>query len=190
MDEEKDILHRCGWVDLKDPLMVRYHDTEWGVPQHDDRKLFELLMLECFQAGLTWKCVLDRREGLRRAFDGFDPEKISRYSQEDQARLLADPGIIRNRLKVQAAVTNSRVFLDIQKGHGSFDAYLWGFTGGRTIRESCDLRSTSPLSDQVSGELKKRGMKFVGSTIIYAFLQAAGVLDPHAKECDLYQGDS
>ena len=165
MDKEKDILHRCGWVDLKDPLMVRYHDTEWGVPQHDDRKLFELLMLECFQAGLTWKCVLDRREGFRRAFDGFD-------------------------LKVQAAVTNSRVFLDIQKEYGSFDAYLWGFTGGRAIRESCDLRSTSPLSDQVSGELKKRGMKFAGSTIIYAFLQAAGVLDPHAKECDLYQGDS
>ena len=175
---------RCAWVNMKNPLYIHYHDQEWGVPLHDDRALFELLILEGFQAGLSWECVLNKREAFRRAFDGFDPETVSRYDGEKLAQLLADPGIIRNRLKVQAAVTNARVFLDIQREFGSFDAYIWHFTDGQVVHEPYDIRTTSPLSDQISKDLKKRGMKFVGSTIIYSYLQAIGVLNAHGRECD------
>lgn len=184
MRQPNEIVNRCSWVNRKNPRSIEYHDTEWGVPQHDDRKLFEMLILECFQAGLTWECILNKRAAFRQAFDGFDAEKISRYDEKKCAQLLLDPGIVRNRLKIRACVTNARVFLDIQKEFGSFDAYIWGFTGGKVIWESCDLRPTSPLSNQISKDLKKWGMKFVGSTIIYAYLQAIGVLNGHTAECD------
>ena len=181
--------NRCKWVNLKNPLYIRYHDQDWGVPLHDDRALFELLILEGFQAGLSWECVLNKREAFRRAFDGFDPELVSRYGEEKCASLLADPGIIRNRLKIRAAVTNARVFGDIRREFGSFDAYIWGFTDGQVVYEPYDKRTTSPLSDQISKDLKKRGMKFVGSTIIYSYLQAIGVLNAHGKECDCYRAE-
>ena len=184
--QEKRIVCRCKWVNEKNPRSIRYHDTEWGVPQHTDKKLFEMLLLESFQAGLSWECVLNKREGFRRAFDDFDVERISRYDAQKCMRLLGDSRIIRNRLKVQAAVTNSRVFMQIQREYGTFDAYIWGFTQGKTILESCDIRSTSPLSDAISRDLKTRGMKFVGSTVIYVYLQAIGVLNPHEKGCDCY----
>ena len=186
MDSQKNtIINRCGWVNMKNPLYVEYHDYEWSMPVHEDRKLFEILVLECFQAGLSWECVLNKRENFRKAFDGFDIDKISRYDDKKCEELLSAP-IIRNRLKIKACVTNSRVFMQIQKEYISFDAYIWGFTGGKSIRESCDIRSTSPLSDQISKDLKKRGMKFVGSTVIYAYLQAIGIYDAHSKNCDCY----
>lgn len=177
---------RCRWVNLKNPLYIQYHDREWGVPQHDDRVLFELLILEGFQAGLSWECVLNKRERFRQVYDGFDPEKVSRYGEEKIEQLLADSGIIRNRLKVRASVMNAKVFLEIQKEFGSFDAYIWGFTGGETVCESYDIRTTSPLSDQISKDLKRRGMRFVGSTVVYSYLQAIGVIDGHGEECDRY----
>ncbi len=179
----KEIVNRCWWVNLKNPLYVEYHDKEWGVPVHSDKKLFEMLLLEFFQAGLSWECVLNKREGFREAFDGFDVEKISRYDDEKCNSLLSAP-IIRNKLKIKASVENSRVFLQIQKEFGSFDAYIWGFSNVQVIRESCDIRTTSPLSDEISKDLKKRGMKFVGSTVIYAYLQSIGVYDAHLKGCD------
>ena len=185
--EYKNIVNRCVWVNMKNPLSIRYHDTEWSVPQHTEKKLFEMLLLECFQAGLSWECILNKREGFRQAFDDFDVEKISRYDEEKCAQLLADPNIIRNRLKIRASVTNSRIFIQIQKEYSSFDAYIWGFTEGKSICESCDVRATSPLSDQISKDLKKRGMKFVGSTIIYSYLQAVGIFQAHMKECDCYK---
>lgn len=182
-----EVINRCRWVNMKNPLYIRYHDTEWGVPQHCDRELFELLILEGFQAGLSWECVLNKRERFRQVYDGFDPEKVSRYDEEKLQRLLADPGIIRNRLKVRASVANAKAFLEIQKEFGSFDAYIWGFTGGKTVRESYDLRTTSPLSDQISKDLKKRGMRFVGSTVIYSYLQAIGIIDGHGPECSRHK---
>lgn len=177
-------MKRCTWVNLDNPLYVRYHDLEWGVPLHSDKELFELLILESFQAGLSWECVLNKRESFRRAFDGFDIEKISRYDEKKCAELLADASIIRNKKKIEAAVKNSIVFRQIQQEFGSFDAYIWGFTHGKTIIEDYSLRTTSPLSDEISKDLKKRGMKFVGSTIIYSYLQAIGILNAHGKECD------
>lgn len=175
---------RCRWVNLKNPLYVRYHDEEWGVPLHDDRQLFELLILESFQAGLSWECILNKRESFRRAFRGFDPETVSRYGESDIERLMADSSIVRNRRKITAAIQNSRVFLDIQREWGSFDAYIWHFTEGKTIVEPYTLRTTSLLSDRVSADLRARGMGFVGSTVIYSFLQAIGVLSAHGEECD------
>ena len=179
-----EIINRCRWVNMKNPLYIQYHDTEWGIPQHADQMLFELLILEGFQAGLSWECVLNKRVRFRQVYDNFDVEKVSRYDEKKMQELLADPGIIRNRLKVQASVRNARVFLQIQAEFGSFDAYLWGFTDGKTIDESYDLRTTSPLSDQISKDLKKRGMKFAGSTVIYSYLQAVGVINAHGVECD------
>ena len=179
----KGAANRCKWVNLKNPAYIRYHDTEWGVPQHKDEVLFEMLFLEWVQAGLSWECILNKREGFRRAFDGFDAEKISRYEDGELARLLADPGIVRNRLKIRASIGNSRVFLKIQQEYGTFDAYIWGFTAGKTIVERYDMRTASPLSDRIAADLKKRGMKFVGSTVIYSYLQAIGVLNAHGKEC-------
>ncbi|MCM1038668.1 MAG: DNA-3-methyladenine glycosylase I [Ruminococcus sp.] len=181
------IHNRCSWVNMKNPRYIRYHDEEWGVPQHKDKELFELLILEGFQAGLSWECVLNKRESFRQAFDDFDVEKVSRYDEEKCRQLLNDPNIIRNRLKINASVTNSRIFMQIQKEFGSFDHYIWGFTDRKVVCESFDLRTTSPLSDQISKDLKKRGMKFVGSTIIYSYLQAIGVLNAHEKGCDCYK---
>ena len=180
-------VRRCAWVNPNNPLYIQYHDQEWGRPQHQDQMLFELLILEGFQAGLSWECVLNKRSHFRAVYDGFDPEKVSRYGEEKVQALLSDPGIIRNRLKVRASIANARVFLAIQAELGSFDRYIWGFTGGETVREDYTLRTTSPLSDQISKDLKKRGMKFVGSTVIYSYLQAIGVINGHGPECDGYQ---
>lgn len=178
-------MDRCRWVNLNNPVYIRYHDEEWGVPEHDDQKLYELLILECFQAGLSWECVLNKRENFRLAFDGFDLEKVSAYDEAKCEALRNDQGIIRNRLKINAAVTNSQVFRKIQQEFGSFDSYIWGFADGKSIVEDYRQRTTSPLSDTISKDLKKRGMKFVGSTIIYSYLQAIGILNAHGAECDL-----
>jgi len=177
-------MKRCAWVNLNNPLYVRYHDEEWGVPLHDDGALYELLILESFQAGLSWECVLNKREAFRRAFDGFDPRVVAAYGNEKIESLLRDPAIIRNRRKIAAAVGNSRIFLEIQAESGSFDRYLQGFTGGKVYCEEYTLRTTSPLSDAISADLKRRGMTFVGSTVIFAYLQSIGVIHAHGKECD------
>ncbi len=174
---------RCFWVNLKNPAYVRYHDAEWSRPCHDDRALYELLILECFQAGLSWECVLNKRENFRRAYDGFDVDRVASYGEEKTAALLADPGLIRNRLKVRASIRNSAVFRSIRDEFGSFDRYLWGFTDGKPVREDCSLRTSSPLSDAVSRDLKRRGMTFVGTTIVYSYLQAVGVLAAHEEGC-------
>lgn len=181
-------MERCGWVNLKNPLYIAYHDDEWGRPLHSDRELFELLILEGFQAGLSWECVLNKREAFRRAFGGFVPETVAAYGPEDAARLMADAGIVRNRRKIEAAIGNAEAFLEIQRDYGSFDSFIWSFTGGETVAEEHTLRTTSPLSDKISAELKGRGMKFVGSTIIYSYLQAIGVINGHGRECGLCPG--
>ncbi len=184
----KGIEHRCSYVNMKNPLYIRYHDEEWGVPEHSDQKLYELLILESFQAGLSWECILNKRKNFRVAFDGFDIDKVCDYDESKCAELLTNPGIVRNRRKITAAVNNSIVFKAIQQEFGSFDAYIWGFTNDEIIVEDYHIRTTSPLSDAISKDLKKRGMKFVGSTIIYSYLQAIGVLNAHGAECDLCPG--
>jgi len=177
---------RCNWPGA-DPLMLEYHDNEWGSPLHDDIKLFEFIVLDGFQAGLSWSCILKKRENLRRAFEGFDPEKVAGFDAEKVAELLTDPGIIRNRAKVNAAIGNAKCFLEVQKEFGSFDAYIWQFTKGKTIvnhwRENREIPVTSPESDAMSADLKQRGFKFVGSTICYAFMQAAGMVNDHLESC-------
>ncbi len=174
---------RCRWANLKNEQYTRYHDEEWGVPVHDDRKLFEMLTLECFQAGLSWECVLNKQEAFREAFDSFDLDKVCAYDEIKLEALRNNPGIIRNRLKIQAAVTNAKVFREIQKEYGSFADYLWHWTDGKVIYETG--RTSSELSDSISKDLKKRGMKFVGTTVIYAYLQAVGVIYSHEQECFL-----
>lgn len=174
---------------MGNPLYIRYHDEEWGIPEHSDQKLFEMLLLECFQAGLSWECVLNKREAFRTAFDHFDADKIACYGEEKIQQLMNNPAIIRNRLKIKASITNAIVFKQIQAEYDSFDAYIWGYTNGETIIEEYTVRTTSPLSDRISKDLKKRGMKFVGSTIIYSYLQAIGILNAHGKECDWYKHD-
>lgn len=181
------IMRRCRWCNLRNPLYIAYHDSEWGVPCHDDHTLFELLILEGFQAGLSWECVLNKRAAFRAAFDGFDWDKIAAYDEDKIAALLSDPGIIRNQLKVRAAVRNAAIFRDIRAEFGSFDAYLTSFTGGKVTIEHD--KTTSALSDIISRDLHKRGMRFVGSTIIYAYLQAIGAINSHEPDCDLYQGE-
>ena len=177
---------RCAWAG-SDPLMIAYHDEEWGTPLHDDRALFEFLILEGAQAGLSWSTILHRREGYRRAYRGFDPAKAARFGERDAARLLADETIIRNRAKIAAAVRNAQAFLAVAREHGSFDAYLWGYVNGKPIvnrpRTSADVPARSALSDLLSADLRKRGFGFVGATICYAFLQAVGVVDDHAITC-------
>lgn len=177
---------RCGWAG-SDPLYVRYHDQEWGVPLHDDRRLFEMLCLEGAQAGLSWITILRKRENYRAAFDDFDPERIARYDRRRVERLLRNEGIVRNRLKVEGAVKNARAFLAAVDEFGSFDRLLWGFTGGRTIvnrpASLSQIPATSPESDAMSRELKRRGFTFVGSTICYAFMQACGMVDDHVAGC-------
>lgn len=181
---------RCRWVDESDPLYVAYHDEEWGVPVHEDRKLFELLVLETFQAGLSWRTVLHKRENFRAALDGFDPARVAAYDEAKIQALMADPGIIRNRAKLRATVVNARVFLELQAQWGSFDAYLWSFTNRQVIRRTDGQHpARTELSDRVSRDLKRRGMAFVGSVTIYSYLQAAGVVDDHEPECFLYRGE-
>lgn len=175
---------RCIWVNPKNQRYIDYHDQEWGRACYDDQKLFEMLILECFQAGLSWECVLNKREGFRKAFDGFNIEKISEYNDKKIASLQKNLNIIRNRLKIQAAISNAKVFLEIQKEWTSFSDYIWHWTKGKVIYES--NQTTSNLSDQISKDLKKRGMKFVGSTTIYAYLQAVGIINSHDIDCFLY----
>ncbi|HVP89994.1 MAG TPA: DNA-3-methyladenine glycosylase I [Terriglobales bacterium] len=179
---------RC-WGEA-DPLMAAYHDEEWGAPLHDDRKIFEFLILEGMQAGLSWRTILNKRENFRRAFDGFDPVRVARYTARDVRRLLADAGIIRNRLKILAAINNARRFLEVQKEFGSFDRYIWGFVGRKTITNRLKSFSRLPartaLSDRISEDLKARGFKFVGSTIVYSHLQATGIVNDHLVTCFRY----
>jgi DNA-3-methyladenine glycosylase I len=176
---------RCAWA--KSELMIAYHDEEWGRPVHDDRRLFEFLILEGAQAGLSWETILRKREAYRRAFDGFDPVKVARYTEKKLARLVADEGIVRNRLKIASAVANGRAFLAVQKEFGSFDAYLWGFVGGRPIVNRFETMKEVPArtaeSDALSKDLRKRGFNFVGSTICYAMMQAVGMVDDHLTSC-------
>ena len=174
---------RCCWANPKNERYIRYHDEEWGVPVHDDGKLFEMLVLECFQAGLSWECVLNKREAFREAFDGFDLEAVCAYGEDKVEALIHDPGIIRNRLKIQAAVTNARAFREIQGEYGSFSEYLWHWTDGKVVYETG--LTYSELSDRISKDLKKRGMKFVGTTVVYAYLQAVGVIYSHDGGCFL-----
>lgn len=182
-------MKRCDWSGA-DPLMIEYHDREWGAPLHDDVKLFEFLILEGAQAGLSWSTILKKRENYRKAFDGFDPAKVAQYGDQDVARLLADAGIIRNRLKIAAAITNARLVLDVQKEFGSLDKYIWQFVGGRPINNAIKLLSEIPArtaeSDAMSKDLQKRGFKFVGPTICYAFMQAVGMVNDHTAECFRY----
>lgn len=181
---------RCGWPG-DDPLMIRYHDEEWGVPVHDDRKWFEFIVLDAFQAGLSWKTVLHKREAFHRVFYGFDPQRVAGMSERAMEAAMANPAIIRNRLKIGAAVKNARSFLRLQKACGSFDDYIWAFTGGRVIQNRWEALESVPaktdLSDTVSKDLKRRGFTFVGSTICYSFLQAAGVVNDHLVTCFRYR---
>ncbi|MAT73114.1 MAG: DNA-3-methyladenine glycosylase I [Planctomycetaceae bacterium] len=178
---------RCEWPRGGNDLYIAYHDQEWGVPVRDDRRQFEFLTLESAQAGLSWSTVLNKREGYRRAFADFDPVKVARFTAKRIEKLLTDPGIIRNRLKVNAAVTNARRFLEVQDEFGTFNDYLWGFVEGRPVqnrwRRHADVPATSPVSDAISKDLKQRGFKFVGSTIVYAHLQAAGLVNDHLVSC-------
>jgi len=178
-------MKRCAWA--KTPLDIDYHDSEWGVPVHDDIKLFEFLILEGAQAGLSWHTILQKRARYREVFDGFDPQKVALYDEAKVATLLADAGIVRNRLKVAAAILNAQQFLQIQDQYGSFDAYLWGFVDGRPLinhwRAAAEIPANSPVSDRLSKDLSRRGFKFVGTTICYAMMQATGVVNDHTVDC-------
>jgi DNA-3-methyladenine glycosylase I len=182
---------RCAWVSLENQLMREYHDREWGVPTHDDRRHFEFLILEAAQAGLSWSIVLKKREGYRRAFSEFDPEKVARYSEARIDKLTADPGIVRNRMKIAAAVKNARAFLAVQEEFGSFDAYSWQFVNGRPRqnrwRALREIAPTTAESDAFSRDLKRRGFSFVGSTVIYAHMQAVGMVNDHLIDCFRYR---
>lgn len=178
---------RCAWVNLANARYVQYHDEEWGVPCHDETRLFEMLNLEGAQAGLSWETVLNKRETYRAAFDGWDPEKIARYSEKKVATLLADPGIIRNRLKVSATITNAQSYLRLREETGGLDPFLWGYVDGKPVRNRwkshTEAPAKTPLSDQLSKDLARRGFKFVGSTIIYAYMQGIGMIDDHVVGC-------
>ena len=181
---------RCAWAGNL-PIYIDYHDHEWGRPLHDDNELFEMLILEGMQAGLSWITVLKKRAEFRKAFDGFDPAKVALYGEAKIRELLANEGIIRNRLKINAAVTNAKAFLEIQKAHGSFDSFIWAYVDHTPIKNHwknmADVPATTPLSDQISKDLKKLGFRFVGSTIIYAFMQAVGMVNDHMTDCFVYQ---
>lgn len=179
-------MKRCFWANPKNPLYIKYHDEEWGQPVHDDSKLLELLILECFQAGLSWECVLNKRETFRAAFDGFDRDAILAYDEIKVDELMSTSGIIRNRAKIKAVISNTSVFKSIQEEFGSFDAYISGFCPKEPIFDHTS--TTSTISDALSADLRKRGMKFVGSTTIHAFLQSIGVFNSHEPDCYLYQG--
>jgi DNA-3-methyladenine glycosylase I len=186
MVEEASEVKRCGWAGMK-PLMMEYHDKEWGKPVHDDRLLFEFLILEGAQAGLSWETVLNKRENYRKAFDNFDARKIVRYDKAREKKLLANPGIVRNRLKVSSTISNAAAFLAVQKEFGTFDKYIWGFVGGKTkrnaLRSMKEIQARTAESDAMSKDLKKRGFRFVGSTICYAFMQATGMVNDHMADC-------
>lgn len=179
----------CAWPGT-DELMNQYHDKEWGTPVHDDKKHFEFLVLDCFQAGLSWKTILHRRENFRKAFAGFDVNKVAKFTKRDTERLLKDPGIIRNRLKVEGTVKNARAFIKVQEEHGSFDKFIWQFTGGKTLvnkrKHTKEIPPNSKESDAMSKALKKLGFAFVGTTICYAYMQAAGMVNDHLVSCVRY----
>jgi DNA-3-methyladenine glycosylase I len=181
---------RCPWP-TTDSLYLDYHDREWGTPVHDERKHFEFLVLETMQAGLSWYIILKKRENFRKAMDGFDAERVAGYGERKIRSLLADPGIVRNRLKIRAAVNNAKRFLEVQKEFGSFDAYLWGFVNGKPVqnrrRRLRDLPARTPLSDRVSLDLKRRGFRFTGTTVVYAHLQAVGIVNDHLVSCFRHQ---
>jgi DNA-3-methyladenine glycosylase I len=183
---------RCEWAAGSSPEMRAYHDEEWGVPSHDDRHLYELLTLEGAQAGLSWSTILRKREGYRKAFAGFDPAKVARFGPKDVERLLGDPGIVRNRLKVESTIANAARVLEVQNELGSFDAYLWAFVDGEPIvgrrRSLSELPTETPLSKAISKDLKKRGFRFVGPTIVHAFMQSVGMIDDHTVDCFRYRG--
>ena len=183
---------RCPWQSpFTDPLMLTYHDREWGVPQHDDRLLFESLVLDGFQAGLSWTTILKKREAFRQAFDGFDPARVAQYDEQKTKQLLADPGIVRNRAKISATIQNARALLTIQAEQGSFDAYIWSFVGGQpkvnSWRTLGEFPAKTPESEALSKDLKRRGFRFVGPTICYAFMQAVGLVNDHTVECFRYR---
>ncbi len=197
MTKAADAPQRCGWCEARsgsgsgargpDPLYIDYHDREWGVPQHDDRVLFEFLVLEGAQAGLSWLTILRKRENYRAAFAGFDVQKVARFDEDDKARLLQDAGIVRNRLKVSAAIDNASRYLAVQEEFGSFDRYLWNFVDGRPIqnhwRSLAELPASTPLAEQISKDLKRRGFRFVGPTICYSLMQAVGLVNDHLVDC-------
>lgn len=178
-------MKRCFWLNENNPTYVEYHDNEWCIPKYNDQELFELLILESFQAGLSWECVLNKREAFRSSFDNFDIIKVSNYKEDKIKELLENKDIIRNHLKIQAAINNAKVFLNIQKEYESFSNYIWNFTNNKIIYETD--KTSSELSNKISNDLKKRGMKFVGTTIIYSYLQAIGILYSHDKDCFMYK---
>lgn len=184
-------LTRCKWAEGGNLDYIRYHDEEWGVPVHDDRVHYEFLILEGAQAGLSWSTILNKREGYRKAFADFDPAKVARFTEKRVAKLLENPAIVRNRLKVTSAITNAKAFLKVQKEFGSFNDYIWDFVGGKPVqnrfRRDSEIPATSPESDALSDDLKKRGFKFVGSTIIYAHMQATGLVNDHVTGCFRYK---
>lgn len=177
-------MKRCFWCNLDNPKYVEYHDKEWGVPSHDDSYLFEMLLLESFQAGLSWECILNKREHFRESFDNFDYLKISKYDETKLEELRNNKNIIRNKLKIASSVNNAKIFISIQEEFGTFDKYIWGFTNNKVIKRD-GTNTTSELSDTISKDLINRGMKFVGSTIIYSYLQAIGIINDHTNDCDL-----
>lgn len=180
-------MKRCSWVDENSQIYKDYHDKEWGVPKYDDRELFELLILEGFQAGLSWITVLKKREAFRIAFDNFDVQKVAKYDENKIAELLQNEKIIRSRGKINSAILNAKIFIDIQKEYGSFSKYIWNFTKGKIIKNKNNkFQVSTPLSDKVSKDLKKRGMKYVGTVIIYSYLQSVGVVDDHETTCFRY----
>ncbi len=186
----KTIKTRCTWPG-EDPLMIAYHDTQWGTPEHDDKKHFEAFILDANQAGLSWRTILHKRENFRKAFANFDFNKVAKFTRKDFNRLMKDKGIIRNRMKVEAAIVNARKFLEIRKEFGTFDRYIWGFVGGKTIRHrhkrNSDIGATSKEAEAMSKDLKKRGFKFVGPTICYAYMQGVGMINDHLTSCFRYK---
>ena len=177
-------MNRCFWVNLNNPRYIDYHDKEWCVPSHNDNYLFEMLVLESFQAGLSWECILNKRDYFREAFDNFDYKKISKYDDAKIIELMNNRNIIRNKLKIKATITNSKIFMNIQKEYGSFSNYIWSFTNNKIIDHKGEVITSNELSDTISKDLKKRGMKFVGTTIIYSYLQAIGIVNDHDLNCD------
>ncbi len=185
------IIKRCPWCEQKDELYIKYHDEEWGVPVHDDIKHFEFLVLEINQAGLSWKTVLKKRDNFKKAYDNFDPLRVARYDDQKITQLLNNAGIIRNRRKIEASVNNAKRFLEIQKEFGNFDSYIWSFVNYKPVvnswKRDLDIPSSTILSDTISSDLKRRGFKFIGSTIIYAHLQATGIINDHILDCFRYK---
>jgi len=183
-------MKRCEWC-LSSEIYIKYHDSEWGVPVYDDKKHFEFLVLESAQAGLSWITILNKRENYRKAYDGFDPNKVARYTEAKKKKLLADAGIVRNRLKIEASINNAQRFLEVQKEFGSFSNYIWSFTKGKQVtgqwKKLCEIPASTDLSDKVSKDLKKRGFRFLGGTIMYSHLQATGIVNDHLTDCFRYK---